>query len=210
MIKYAKVKKKCVICGEEFYVYNTTIGKYCSKKCKEVVLFNYRNGTNFKTLEELDAYKKSGDYRGRIPAKPVMQFRLDGTYIRTIPSVHTCDLLGDEDGSFKRNSVARCARGERNTYRDYFWIYKEDYSPEEIQRRISLLKNRHKEKKKPVIMLDMDGNYIARYESVTDGAANMYVAKQNLVAHLQKKERHGTCVWYLWMYEQDYLERMTN
>lgn len=210
MIGYARVKKKCVICGKEYVVYNTTVGKYCSKKCREVVHFNYRNGTNFKTLQELEDFKNSDAYRGRRPAKPVMQFRLDGTYIRTIPSVHTCDLLGDENGNFQRNSVARCARGERNTYRDYFWIYKEDYSLEEIQRRISLLKSRHKEKKKPVVMLDMHGNYVARYDSVTDGATNMYTHTQNLIAHLKKKHGNSTCIGHIWMYEQDYLERMTN
>ena len=207
MIKDTRVETKCVICGKEFVVYNSKNAKYCSKRCKDVVLFNYRNGTNFKTVEELEYYKQNSSYRGAMEKKPVMQFRLDGTYVRTVPSVYLCDSLGDEKGCFARNSVARCARGERNTYRGYYWIYKEDYSLEELQRRMALVKKRHNEKRKPVVVIDTTGNVVARYNSITDGAEGMFVSRTSLCAHLAKKVKHNTCVGYVWMYEQDYLER---
>ncbi|MBS5424165.1 MAG: hypothetical protein KHX57_03870, partial [Streptococcus sp.] len=60
MIKDTRVETKCVICGKEFVVYNSKNAKYCSKRCKDVVMFNYRNGTNFKTVEELESSIRYG------------------------------------------------------------------------------------------------------------------------------------------------------
>ena len=203
MISFGRVKVKCPICGTEFMGYSKN-AKYCSTRCSKVVEFNYNNKTNFKTVEELEEYKNNSSYRGKIDAKPVMQFRLDGSYIRTIPSVTICNELGDENGAFHKNSVARCARGERNTYRGYIWIYKEDYSLALLKDRVKLVKSRFDSIKKPVVCLDVNGNYINRYDSVTDGAYEMFVDRISLNNHLQRKKKHNTCVGYIWMYEEDY------
>ena len=202
-ITYKATITNCAICGKEFVGYSSN-AKYCSNRCAKLVEFNYNIKTNFKTHEELEEYKNSDAYRGKIDAKPVMQFRLDGTYVRTIPSVFICDKLGDEKGSFQKNSVARCARGERNTYRGYIWIYKEDYSVALLESRLKLVKNRFKSIKKAVVCLDRNGNYIGRYDSVTEGAENMYVDRISLNNHLQRKKKHNTCLGYIWMYEEDY------
>lgn len=204
---YKKMTFKCAICGKEFVGYSKN-AKYCSIRCAKVVEFNYNNKTKFKTVEELDEYKRSGFYRGKIDAKPVMQFRLDGTYVRTIPSVAICNQLGDEKGSFQKNSVARCARGERNSYRGYIWIYKEDYSSELLEKRVGLVKNRFNSIKKAVVCLDAEGNYINRYDSITEGAIDMFVDRVSLNKHLQRNKNHNTCVGYIWSYEEDYNRRV--
>lgn len=206
IMTYEKTTVKCTICGKEFVGYSRN-AKYCSTRCAKVVEFNYNNKTNFKTVEELEEYKKNSSYRGRIDAKPVMQFRLDGSYVRTIPSVTTCNNLGDENGAFQKNSVARCARGERNSYRGYIWIYKEDYSLELLEERVGLVKNRFNSIKKAVVCLDTEGNYINRYDSVTEGAMGMFVDRICLNKHLQRKKKHNTCAGYIWMYEEDYNRR---
>ena len=198
---------KCLICGKEFIGYSRN-SKYCSVKCAKVVEFNTNNKTNFKTVEELEEYKKSNSYRGKINAKPVMQFRLDGTYIRTVPSVGICEQLGDENGAFLKRGVARCARGERNSYRGYIWIYKEDYSQSLLESKVKLVKNRFNNIKKPVVCLDEDGNYIDRYDSITEGAEKMFVDRIALNRHLQRKKKHNTCAGYIWMYEEDYDRRV--
>lgn len=194
---------KCVICGKDFVGYSKN-AKYCSRKCAKLIEFNYNNNTNFKTLEELEEYKNSDSYRGKINAKPVMQFRLDGSYIRTIPSTFICDNLGDENGSFTRNSVSRCARGERNTYRGYIWIYKEDYSPELLEHRLNLVKNRFNSIKKPIVCLDEEGNILGRYDSISEGAEASFVDRISLIKHLKRKKKHNKCIGYVWMYEDDY------
>lgn len=194
---------KCAICGEEFNGYSRN-AKYCSKTCAKVVEFNYNNKTNFKTVQEVEEYKKSDSYRGKLDAKPVMQFRTDGSYVRTIPSVGMCKLFGDGTGNFDKNSVSRCARGKRNTYRGYIWIYKEDYNSSILKNRVNKVKRRFDSIKKPVVCLDTDGNYINRFDSVTEGAEGMFVDRISLNDHLQRKRKHKTCVGYVWMYEEDY------
>ena len=198
---------KCSICGKEFVGYSRN-AKYCSKTCAKVVEFNYNNKTNFKTVQEVEEYKKSDAYRGKIDAKPVMQFRTDGSYVRTIPSVGMCEYFGDGNGRFQKNSVGRCARGERNTYRGYIWIYKEDYSLSTLKSKIEKVKNKYNSLKKPVVCLDINGNYIERYASVTEGAEKMFVDRISLNAHLQRKKKHNTCLGYIWMYEEDYLKEV--
>ena len=206
-LTYTTKKTNCTVCGKEFIGYSPN-AKYCSNRCAKLVEFNYNNKTNFKTLEELEEYKKSDAYRGKIDAKPVMQFRLDGTYIRTVPSVSICNKLGDEKGLFQKNSVARCARGERNTYRGYIWIYKEDYSLALLESRLKLVKSRFNSIKKAIVCLDVDGKYIKRYNSVTEGAEKMFVDRISLNNHLQRKKKHNTCVGYIWMYEEDYIKEV--
>ena len=73
-----------------------------------------------------------------------------------------------------------------------------------MESRLKLVKNRFKSIKKAVVCLDRNGNYIDRYDSVTEGAENMYVDRISLNNHLQRKEKHNTCLGYIWMYEEDY------
>lgn len=207
MTFFEKKTVKCSICGKEFVGYSRN-AKYCSVTCAKVVEFNYNNKTNFKTVEEIEDYKKNSSYRGKLDAKPVMQFRLDGSYVRTVPTVGMCEQLGDGNGTFQKNSVARCARGERNTYRGYIWIYKEDYDSSILKDRVNKVKQRFNSIKKPVVCLDVDGNYINRYDSVTEGAEGMFVDRISLNDHLQRKRKHNTCVGYIWMYEEDYNRRV--
>ena len=197
-----RISHKCVICGKEMLPCGLT-RKYCKKSCQKVGLFNNKYHTNYKTVEDCKKHLESNNisYRGRIERKPVMQFTLQGKYIRTIPSTCTASLIGDENGKSEKNSLARCARGERNTYRDYIWIYKEDYTKELSQSRVDKVNNRFKTIEKPVVVYDEEGNYIARYNSITEGAEKEFVDRTSLMGHLKRKARHKTCAGFIWYYE---------
>lgn len=198
-----RISHKCAICGKEMLPCGLT-RKYCKKSCQKVGWFNAEHNTDYKTLEECKQHYINNNipYRGRIEGKPVMQFTLQGKYIRTIPSTCTAKLIGDENGRFDKNSLARCARGERNTYRDYIWIYKEDYTEEVLQKRLEKVKKRFNSIEKPVVVFDENGNYKARYNSITEGAEKEFVDRTSLMGHLKRKARHNTCAGFVWYYEE--------
>ena len=51
--------------------------------------------------------------------KPVVQYTLDGQFVREWESTRECDRNG-----FNQGAVAACCRGERKTYKGYIWKYK--------------------------------------------------------------------------------------
>ena len=197
-----RISHKCAICGKEMLPCSPK-KKYCKPSCQKVGRYNLHNNTNFKTVKQCEKhlYTINKTYRGRIENKPVMKFSLKGTYIGTIPSVCMAGKMGDDNGNYDKNSIARCARGERNTYRGYIWIYKEDFTEEVLQQRLDKADNRFKFLEKPVVVFDEDGNYVARYNSITEGAEKEFVDRSSLIGHLKRKKKHNTCAGMIWYYE---------
>lgn len=53
-------------------------------------------------------------------SKPVLQYTLDGQFVKEWTSTMECGRNG-----FQQSSVASCCRGERNKHKNYIWKYKE-------------------------------------------------------------------------------------
>ena len=56
-------------------------------------------------------------------SKPVLQFTLDGKFVKEWESVRECGRNG-----FTASSVAACCNGKLKSHKGYIWRYKEDYS----------------------------------------------------------------------------------
>lgn len=204
-----RISHKCAICGKEMFpCFSKKV--YCSRSCQNVGIYNNKNNTNFKTTEQVIEHRKihHKNYRGRIENKEVMQFRTDGSFVHKYKSANLTKHYGNGLGNYCKNSVARCARGERNTYRGYIWIYSEDFSQKELERRINLIKTKYNTLKKPVVCLDLNGNFINRFNSITEGSKASFVHRVALGNHLKGKQGCATCVGHLWMYEEDYLQQI--
>ena len=52
-------------------------------------------------------------------SKPVLQYTLDGEFIREWPSTRECGKSG-----FNQGSVSACCRGKRKTHKGFLWEYK--------------------------------------------------------------------------------------
>lgn len=52
-------------------------------------------------------------------SKPVLQYTLDGQFVREWESTKECSRNG-----FNQGNVASCCRGERKTHKGFIWIYK--------------------------------------------------------------------------------------
>ena len=69
-------------------------------------LYNVRYGTGI-------------ERRSKTQSKPVLQYDLEGNFIKEWKSVTECGINGYDQGH-----VAACCRGERKTHRGYIWRYK--------------------------------------------------------------------------------------
>lgn len=195
--------KKCEICGKEFTSYARN-AKYCNKSCYKVSVFNKAKGVKLTSLKEVEEYRDANGIRGAIKFKPIMQFRIDGTYVTTVVNGEMRALMGDENGKFSSKKMGECARGEILSYRGYIWIYEEDFTEELLERRVMRIKHRHDYCKKSIVALALDGEYVKRYESIAEGCRKEFIHKNNLGTHLKRKPTHLTCGGYIWMYEKDY------
>ena len=61
-------------------------------------------------------------------SKRVLQFTLDGEFVREFESTHECGRNG-----FYQSAVVACCRGERKTHKGYKWIYYNDYREQQLK-----------------------------------------------------------------------------
>ena len=52
-------------------------------------------------------------------SKPVLQFTLDGEFVREYPSTHECERNG-----FEHSGVIRCCKGKQKTHKGFKFMYK--------------------------------------------------------------------------------------
>lgn len=71
---------------------------------------SYEYNNKYGTRIERDALTKS---------KPVLQYTLDGVFVREWESTMECGRNG-----FNQGHVAACCRGEQKTHKDFIWKYK--------------------------------------------------------------------------------------
>ena len=88
----------------------TTIEWVTAKENNDYGTRNERSGATNKIVQ----------INGKL-SKPVLQFTLDGEFIREWPSTMECGRNG-----FDQSAVARCCRGEQKTHKGFRFMYKED------------------------------------------------------------------------------------
>ena len=80
----------------------------------------YKENCNYGTRNERISKTQTND---RNKSKKVLQFTLDGEFIREWPSIMECERNG-----FDKGAVWRCCNGKQKSAYGYIWRYKEDYS----------------------------------------------------------------------------------
>lgn len=95
-----------VIYNEDMSInYDLTTIEWCDPK------YNSNYGTRNKRISEA--------LTNGITSKPVLQFTMDGEFVKEWPSVHECGRNG-----FDGSTVSDCCRGKCKTYKGYIWKYK--------------------------------------------------------------------------------------
>lgn len=99
-------KMNRVIFNEDMTInYEKTTIEWCDPK------YNMNYGTRTERATEANTNGKC--------SKPVLQFTVDGEFIREWPSAMECD----RNGFFQAN-VSACCRGEKPQYKGFIWRYK--------------------------------------------------------------------------------------
>lgn len=136
----------------------------------------------------------------------IIQFNIDGSFVRRIDNIVKSELFGDENGRFNKYGVARCVDNKGKSYRGYIFIKESEYTPELLSKRIDAIKNRWGCLNKPVLRLDSSGEIIQRYDSIKDASEKHNLVYGNLVNHLRRRKSFDTCMGYFWEYEENYLK----
>lgn len=147
-------------------------------------------------------YGEGGIRVSKYTARPIVQLRKDGTFIREIASIYKAKDFGDENGKFCTSPLGRCAKGDRITYRGYIFMYKEDYTKENVKARVKKVRNKYNYKKKEILAITSDGELAKRYESITKASEEYYIAEDCIKKAL--KDKRYSCVGYKWFFAEEY------
>lgn len=131
---------------------------------------------------------------GEYNKKSVVKLTLSGEYIGEYQSIsEACKL----NGGLKTSSISRCCKGERKTYKNYIWVYKDDYC-KDIDYSVDISKYN----KDSIVQLSLDGDFIAEYEKASD-ALKVLNTKTNHIGECCRGTR-PTFKGYRWQYSKDY------
>lgn len=174
------------------------IKKYNTKKPNGYNLTDGGNSTTgYKHTEEtIERIRHYGMYESSY-RKQVLQYDLDGNFIREWMSVSECCRNGYQ------GVISACCRGERRRYKGFQWKYKiSDEIPQKIEPYDYELthKNRSESQKgkklsleqkmktsKPVLQYDLDGNFIKEWYAANAAAKELGVGQANIHANMNGK-----------------------
>lgn len=122
--------------------------------------------------------------------KPILQYDLEGNFIKEWEGASCID-------GFERVSIGACCKGKLVSTQGYIWRFKES---ENFSQKIEV-PIRWKAFKKPIVQYDLNGNFIAEYESVNSAARSLGIRAANICQCL--KGRHLTCGKYIWKYKDE-------
>lgn len=135
---------------------------YISAACRH----EYPSANNYIWIYE-DEEKSIEELIKNLPKElnhSVLQYDSNGNFIKEFPSYNSAAVeLGCD-----RNLIRNAAQNISSTAKGYFWKDKND--PINIYEKIKAYNSRYNDRKKQVAQLDLSGNIIAVYESVTAAA----------------------------------------
>ena len=85
---------------------------------------NHRDNCNHGTRNERAAKAMTN---GKL-SKPVLQFTLDGEFVREWPSTMECERNG-----FSQQHVSECCLGKRKSHKGFLWMFAEDYKEKQFK-----------------------------------------------------------------------------
>lgn len=144
-------------------------------------------------------------------ALPVCQYSKDGVFIRHFKSA----LHASEELNIQRNHIRACCRGERQTAGGYRWVLKSNYLANEKlppiirmkrpkrtlteaqkQRYRMILIDARKKLIRPVIQIDSDGNFLRRFNSITDASNILGLEISGVTRCCQGKIKHTKNLYF--------------
>lgn len=145
-------------------------------------------------ISQEEIMKRQGERTSQRCAMPVLQYTLEGDFIREWPSATSVSKEG-----FSQSMVSNVCRKTQITAHNYLWKYKED--PRPISQWVDAAKNKKDsgKPKKSIYQLDNNKNIINEYNSAAEAARALGLSdKSNICAAARKGHR---AYGYYWQYK---------
>lgn len=127
--------------------------------------------------------------------KPVLQYDLEGNFIAEYPGIRFID-------GFEGKNISACCHGKLRSTQGYIWRFKK---AEDFPRKIEV-SSKWEACKKPIVQYDLEGNFVAEYESITSAAQALGINTSNLCQCL--KGISPTCRRFIWKYKDEHLNHI--
>jgi len=132
-------------------------------------------------------------------SKRIYQFDNNGVFIKEWASA---TFIQKELG-FTQSCISKACRTKAFSSYNYLWCFESDFNSGTIPININRagLKLRI-----PIVQLDFDLNFIARYESSNEASRILGCSQGNITSCLTK--RRNSYLKYVWCYERDYIKNI--
>lgn len=123
-------------------------------------------------------------------AKPVLQYDLDGNYVKEFVSANNAD----DELDLGHGSVYSACIGKKKSVGGYMWRFKQGG----IQTKIDPYK---KDSVKPVVQCDKDGNVIKKWSSAKEAGKALNISASGITGCCKGYPKYHTAGGYRWEYE---------
>lgn len=135
----------------------------------------------------------------KVTMKPVLQYNIKGVLIDTYDSANSAERSNPDI-----SGISSVASGKRKSAGGYIWIYKEDFSKEELTKRINdVLNKKNDPKPKAVLQFSLDGVFINRFSSILNAGKSIGDISGSMVTTVLRGNRLSTGN-SIWIYEDNY------
>ena len=130
-------------------------------------------------------------------SKKVYQYDLNGQFISEYPSVKEAARV---TGAKEANIASVCNNGKSATAAGFIWSFTQDKAiiAEKVNRKRN---NRKVYEERPVIMCDVDGNFIERFPSIVKASSHTGIHKDTIARCCKHEGYYKTAGGYKWEYE---------
>jgi hypothetical protein len=170
----------------------------------------YKNNQNGLNLTRGGKYtiaqftKKSRTLSAKSHKKPILQYDLNGNFIREWESL--IDLV--KKNNYNHSWVHSCLRGKSKRAYNYMWSFKTLNYPTKIEPFVFEIKEFIRKKginpkSKKVLQYDLDGNFIKGWENIKQAAISLKIYEQGIHKNLKMDSLHAkNFQWKYW--KEDY------
>jgi hypothetical protein len=146
--------------------------------------WRYKDRPDFANgIRDIQAVRKRRSHNSKI----ILQFDLDGNFIREFPSIsHASQTVGFGSGGFNR-----CLTGECLTAAGYQWKLKSDPLFKDGIAKIPPVTRRDIHKAKPVVQFSMKGKFMREYPSLNEATRISGVSKGSIMRCLRNEALLG-------------------
>ena len=144
-------------------------------------------------ISQEEIMKRQGEKTRERCSLPVLQYTLDGVFIKEWPSATSVVEIG-----YNQTNISNVCRKKQYTAYGFLWKYKKDDTP--IEEWVVLAKNKKSsgKPKKPIKQLDENHNLINTYPSAADAAKALNLSDKSNICAAARKGRKA-CGFY-WEY----------